>query len=253
MCTGFIKKGRDIIFGFNMDLPDGLWDYKVYPKKDMFYIGMKVNGRIYKVHGVNVQGQFANMPYMNAPERGQYRRGKEYRRLDLLVDDYISGKRDYPDILNIVQTHKTVNVPGCSMHTLFGDSKGHMLLVEPGFKAEELAGDHAVISNFPIQEKPESLVPEKYGWYGLDRFRTAGEMLRQAEEPFGLTEGMKVLEAVSQTQYAPTRVSFVYSVNTHTVRFALEREFAAAKEYRLSGSPPHVGMPPGRGNEAATR
>ena len=44
MCTGFIKKGNDVVFGFNMDLSDGLWDFKVYPKKDMFYVGFKVGG-----------------------------------------------------------------------------------------------------------------------------------------------------------------------------------------------------------------
>ena len=237
MCTGFIRRGKDVLFGFNMDLPDGLWDFGVYPKKDMFYIGIRVKGRIIRTHGVNVQGQFANMPYMNAMERGKYQRGKGYRRLDLLVNDYISGKRDYQDIANAVRTHQIVNVPNCSMHTLFGDAQGHMLLVEPGFAPKEQTGDYAVISNFPILEKPENLVPEQFGWYGMDRYRTAEEMLRRADDSFGLTEGMKILEAVSQTQYAPTRVSFVYSVNTRTVRYALERNFAEAKEYRLQQIP----------------
>ena len=76
MCTGFIKKGKDITFGFSMDLPDGLWDFKIYPKKDIFYIGIRVKGKIYKVHGVNSKGQFANMPYMNAPECRKYRKEK---------------------------------------------------------------------------------------------------------------------------------------------------------------------------------
>ena len=234
MCTGFIKKGKDVIFGFNMDLPDGLWEFKVYPKKDMFYVGIRAKGRIYKTHGVNGRGQFANMPYMNAPERGQYQRGKTYRRLDLLVDDYISGKRDYADILNTVRTHRIVNAPDCSMHTLFGDAEGHMLLVEPGFPAEERSGDHAVISNYPILGRPEDLVPEKKGWYGMDRYRTAEELLRQADDSFGLDQGMKVLESVSQSRNAPTRVSFVYSVNTHILRYALERDYTNAKEYQLT-------------------
>ena len=56
MCTGFIKKGKDITFSFSMDLPDGLWDFKIYPKKDIFYIGIRVKGTIYKVHGVNSKG-----------------------------------------------------------------------------------------------------------------------------------------------------------------------------------------------------
>jgi len=234
MCTGFIKKGKDTVFGFNMDLPDGIWDFKIYPKKDMFYVGIKVNGKVYKTHGVNVKGQFANLPYMNAPECGQFRRGRKYYRLDLLVNNYISGKTDYQDVRNITETKMIVNLPECSMHALFGDSSGHMLLVEPGFKARELNGNYAVISNFPISVKPEDLVPEKYGWYGMDRYQKAEEILAKADDSFSLTEGMNVLEAVSQTRYAPTRVSFVYSVNTHTIRYALERNYTEAKEYQLS-------------------
>ncbi len=234
MCTGFIKRGGDVVFGFNMDLSDGLWDFKVYPKKDMFCVGIKVNGKVYKTHGVNAKGQFANLPYMNAPERGAYRRGREYRRLDLLVNDYISGKLDYSEVRTVAGTKKLVNAPGCSMHTLFGDAEGHMLLAEPGFEAVELGGDYTVIGNFPILEKPEALLPENEVWYGLDRYRKAEEMLANAEEPFGLSEGMKVLEAVSQTSPAPTRVSFVYSVKTRTVRYALDRSFADAKEYQMS-------------------
>ncbi len=120
------------------------------------------------------------------------------------------------------------------MHTLFGDSRDHMLLVEPGFEPVELTGDYAVISNFPVLEKPENLLPEKSGWYGIDRYHTAEKFPFQADDSFGLAEGMKVLESVSQAQYARTRVSFVYSATTNTVRYALERNFAEAKEYQLS-------------------
>jgi len=28
MCTGFVHKGKDRICGFNMDLPDGMLDWK---------------------------------------------------------------------------------------------------------------------------------------------------------------------------------------------------------------------------------
>lgn len=234
MCTGFIKRGGDVIFGFNMDLSDGLWDFSVFPKKDAFYVGIRVNGKTYRTHGVNAGGQFANLPYMNAPERGACRRGRGYRRLDLLVNGYISGKLAYPELRAIAGTKKLVNAPGCSMHSLFGDAEGHMLLAEPGFDAVELTGDHAVISNFPILERPENLLPENEGWYGRDRWRTAEEMLAGADASFGLSEGMEVLEAVSRTQPAPTRVSFVYSVKTHTVRYALDRRFADVKEYKLS-------------------
>jgi hypothetical protein len=233
MCTGFIKKGKDIVFGFNMDLPDGLWDFQVYPEEHSFFVGMKVDGWVWKTHGVNALGNFANLPYMNAPERGQYQSGSEYQRLDLLVDGYLAGELDYAAVRRITEAKQIVNVPQCSMHSLFGDAEGRMLLVEPGFSALDLQGDFSVISNFPLQEDPKNLDPKLEGWYGRDRQRKAEELLATAGEAFDLQQAMEVLEAVSLTRNAPTRVSFAYSVNTRRLRYALERSFADAKEYQL--------------------
>lgn len=235
MCTGFIKRGSDVIFGFNMDLPEGLWSFRVCPRKDMFFVGILFNGRLFKTHGVNAAGQFANLPYMNAPACGAFRRGRGFRRLDLLVNDYIAGKLDFQDLRDVTARSSVVNAPGCSMHSLFGDAAGRMFLVEPGFPARELTGDHAVISNFPIQGEPGALRPELACWYGEDRYQKAEEMLEKAGDEFGLTEGMEILEAVSQTAPAPTRVSFVYSVKTRTLRYALERNYEETVEYQLIG------------------
>ncbi len=235
MCTGFIKKGEDIVFGYNLDLPDELWDFRVCPKKDAFYVGIKVKGRIYKTHGVSARGQFAVLPYMNAPACGPYRRGRAYRRLDLLVNDYIAGKLDYRELRRVTGEKQIVNAPGCSMHALFGDAEGHMLLVEPGLGAAELPGDFAVVGNFPIRLDPALRDPALEAWYGVDRYQKAEALLAQADKTFGLAEGMRVLEAVSLSEGAPTRVSFVYSVRTQTLRWALDRNFAEAKEYRLRG------------------
>ena len=233
MCTGFIKKGKDIIYGFNMDMPDGLWDFKIYPEKDKFYIGIKYKGRVYKTHGVNANGQFGNMPYMNALDHGKYRRGKDFHRLDLLVNDYISGKINFNTIEDLCNESTIVNVPNCSMHSLFGDNKGNILLVEPGFNALKRLGNYAVISNFPILMDPESLDPKMMGWYGIDRYNKAEEMLKKSSDSFNLDDAMKVLESVSQDDIAPTKVSFVYSVNTNTVRYVINRDFKHINEYQL--------------------
>ena len=232
MCTGFIHKGNDIIYGFNMDLPDGLWEFRVYERPDMFYIGIRGNDKVYRVHGVNGDGSFGCLPYMNAPECGPYQRGRGYRRIDLLNHDYISGG-SYGELLACAQTMKIVNLPDCSMHGLYGDAQGRMLLVEPGLGWQELAGRYAVISNFPLLMKPEDLVPERYGWYGVDRYETVRDMLEKADESFGLSEGMEVLKAVRQEKYAPTRVSFVYSVGQRRVRYALEGDFEHTRELEL--------------------
>ena len=38
MCTAFAIRGRDVICGFNLDLPDGAWTWKVHAEPDSFYV-----------------------------------------------------------------------------------------------------------------------------------------------------------------------------------------------------------------------
>lgn len=39
MCTAFIHKGADVIFGFNMDINEGAFPYDVYATEDWFGVG----------------------------------------------------------------------------------------------------------------------------------------------------------------------------------------------------------------------
>ncbi|MBQ7455477.1 MAG: hypothetical protein IJS53_03440 [Clostridia bacterium] len=222
MCTGFIYKGNDVIFGYNFDLTDGAWDFGVYPRKDMFFVGIKVNGRLYKTHGVNGNGQFGCLPYMNAPEYGAYRRGG--RRLDLLVNDYIGGKLDYDDALAAIQARPLVNAPGANLHALFGDAQGRMLLAEPGLGWREMREKYAAVTNFPLLLPSEKLNPALGGWYGVERRQTVCGLLEQAGENMGLEEAMEILRAARLTDGAPTRVSFAYSMRERAVLYALKEE-----------------------------
>ena len=233
MCTGFIHRGRDTVFGFNMDLGDGIWPYKVYTEPDGFYVGVMGQDQLYRIHGVNGNGQFANLPYMNAPELGQYAEGPDHYRIDQLVSDYIRGETTYSDVLNLVRTKKIVNLPNLSMHSLIGDADGHVLLVETGLGGKELTEKNAVISNFSLLQDPLEIRDEIRGWYGFDRYETVRSMLEEAGDDLSLSDGLKILKAAQQTQYAPTRVSFVYSVNRHTVEYVLEREWDQPQTYEL--------------------
>ena len=42
MFTAFAIRGRDVICGFNLDLPDGAWTWKVHAEPDSFYVTMTV-------------------------------------------------------------------------------------------------------------------------------------------------------------------------------------------------------------------
>ena len=79
MCTGFVYKGKDRICGFNMDLPDGVLDWKLMMDQECFYVGVHPSfqaellpagieeipdkylpcaGKYLRIHGVNRHGCF---------------------------------------------------------------------------------------------------------------------------------------------------------------------------------------------------
>ena len=221
MCTVIGKTGNDAIYGFNMDIDPAVWDYAVYAKKDMFYIGIKVGKTVYKVHGVNSKGQFAVMPYMNGEAERVMHRGGRYQRLDLLVDGYIAGKFDYAELERITAEKTLVNIPGASMHGFFADGEGHMLLAEPGVGVKRYES-FAAVTNFPTIEIPEDT---SCVFYGYDRYETAADMLSHSGDDFTVKDAFEILRETVQTGQWATRVSFVYSKNENAVYYCTNRDF----------------------------
>lgn len=223
MCTGFVKKGRDVIAGYNLDMGLGVWDYGMYIRKNMFYIGIKVGKTVYKTHGVNKNGNFANLPYMNGTPETALHRGAGYKRIDLLVNDFIAGKTSYNDILRDVRSKTIVNLPSLSMHSLISDASGHMLLVEPGSGYREIADSYAAVSNFPVISLPKNF---SLPWYGRERYNTCEEILKNSGEDFSAADGIELLRKCVQTGEWATRVSFVYSRNENAVYYTYNGDFA---------------------------
>lgn len=222
MCTAFAKKGDDLFFGYNLDLGLGVWDYKIYAKNNAFYVGIKVNGKVYKTHGVTCDGRFACLPYMNELEKGVYKRGKNHKRIDLLVDEYIGGKLDFAQLSTIAKEKQIVNVPNCSMHSLIGDKNGNILLLEAGIGTKEIAQDFALIANFSALDTPKDLSSP---FYGYDRYCAAKELLDKSKSDFSVKDGLNVLKASLQKGEWATRVSFLYSTNDNSVYYALNGDF----------------------------
>ena len=229
MCTGFIKKGNDLLFGFNLDIDPTVWNFKLFKTNDYFTIGIKVGTTLYFTHGVNKQGHFGNLPYMNAPEIGKYHRGKNDFRIDLLNDRYIKNLYSFEEVKAILQTKNLVNAPNCSMHSLIGDKEGHILLVEPGFGYQEVEENFAVITNFPLFKNVEKNNP----WFGIDRYDKATKILKASSPSFGPLDGLELLKQVKQEGPWATRVSFVYSKNEHCVYYVLNNDFNSIQKHVL--------------------
>ncbi len=255
MCTAFIHKGNDVIFGFNMDINVGAFAYDIYTSEDWFCIGTpadlnafsgasdqpgglpsfyRVSDGIRKIHGVNREGVFAsclnNMNFHKAP----FRLAEEACSLDQLTDDLISGRRPLEEVRRFAEEKElvtlptgAVEVPNPGFHSLMGDASGRILVLEPGNGYACLQGSCAAMTNFSLLNLPRDLTDETAGYYGRDRYDTAMDMLQAAGDDFSPEAALKVLKATRQTGHWATRVSFVYSCSEKTVRYCLEGDFGS--------------------------
>ncbi len=231
MCTAFVKNGASRIVGFNFDLDQSAFRYRVCKTREMFYIGICVGSTTYKTHGVNRNGNFGNLPYRNGAVPCAMRRGARVRRLDLVNQAFIAGKCSYAELLETVRDKEIVDVPGMSMHSLFSDREGHMLLVEPGSGYRECSEDHAIITNYPIIDPPADLSPV---WYGASRQQTGEDILQNSGDGFSWQDGLKLLSAVTQGEPWATRVSFVYSDRDNAVYYCLNGDFDRVQVHRFA-------------------
>lgn len=230
MCTAFIKKSKDILFAYNLDIDPQAWDYSLVKTNSLFTVAIKVEGITYYTHGVNSLGQFANLPYMNGPVSESVRpHGSQ--RLDILVDRYIKGQYRFEDIMEIVSSHIVVNNEGVSMHSLFGDKSGNMLLLEPEFGFKRFEGSYAVATNFPILPKLEDY---SNPFFGKRNYDIVEERLKEANDDFDVSDALKLLEKVSQDGQWGTRLSFVYSTNENAVYYVEERNFSNVQKHSFS-------------------
>ena len=255
MCTGFVRKGNDVIVGFNMDINIGAFEYDVYTEPDKFYIGIKnqmkvedmagipeglfrLDNNVRKAHGVNCHGCFGNMLNNMNFDKAPFCLDPAVISLDQLMDDYISGLLSFQELQAIADDKEIVNIPtgpiqipDLAFHSLVADKEGHIMILEPGNGYSIIKEKYAVLSNFPFLELPADFTQDKFGYYGKDRYDIAMEILRNSTDDFSVQEGLALLKAVKQEGNWATRVSFVYSASENAVYYALERDFEHVRKH----------------------
>lgn len=229
MCTAIAKKGNDLIYGFNLDIDPEAWHFDLVKKPGLFSVGITVGKTTYYTHGVNRDGHFGNVPYMNG-ERFEVPHGAKRERIDLMTDRYLRGKYDYADILTILRTKTLVNIPAATMHSLIGNAEGDMLIVEPGYGYKKIEEDYAVITNFPVLTE---LSDYDDPFYGKDRYDKAVSVLKNSGADFSVTDALALLDDVKVGGKWGTRISFVYSRKENAVYYCLNGDFSAISIHRF--------------------
>lgn len=266
MCTAIIRKGRDVICGFNFDITKDI-PFKVCMDERAFWIGIDtgifprllpengskpVSSRKYtdaecaylngiengirKIEGVNCHGQFAVHLGSQDNHKAPFRLAPDFCPIDSLLDDYISGKIDFNACRECAETMSITNqpmYPGISpafnLHGLLADRDGRMLLIEPGTGYAVIKEKYFVLTNFDLLEVPMHLNDQNSGYFGLDRYITASRAVRESGDSFNAGDALGVLESVRCTGDFATRCSFVYSNLENRVYYTEDGDFGHVK------------------------
>ena len=229
MCTSFvINKGKTLV-GWNLDILDMI--HRVRATDDGVYIDIydKKEGWL-PLFGANSRGDFVGMPTCHPyDERSN---PKADAPISMMLDiDLLLQKKTFEEIKSIAESSMFYSIPGVTFMSALSNAKGNVLHIIPGqgYKYYEKP-EFVVLTNF----SPFKGESEKHPWMGVDRYRTAEEMLSKATETFNVQDCFDILKACSQI-VCPTVVSMVFDATERKVYWCENRQWDRIEMKEFSG------------------
>ncbi len=258
MCTGFTRRGRDIITGFNFDVNNSGMDYCPVIEKDRVFFGMRMSPEILAmmppaarpkngirlIQGVSagghVAGQLMNLHFSKIPEIFE----PDVLATDFLTDMFVTDRfvtdryscKQLTELLEKRQVYNITEKTGTpvTLHGLFTDPEGNIVFVEPGNGYAVIREKYFTVTNFSILEHPLDMSEDQFSFYGVDRYRKSLSILKNSTDDFSAADGLNLLNAVKETGEWGTRFSFVYSKNEDTVYYCTEGDFDHVQVHNFS-------------------
>ena len=227
MCTSLAVNKKKTIIGWNLDLLD--MEYRVRPSANGVYIEINDASEGWMpLFGANARGDFVGMPTCwPSDARSDPTAGAE--NIILLDVDLLLQRKTLREIREIAEMRPVCSVPGLTFMGSLSDAEGNVLHIVPGQGVRWYEKPpYAVLTNF----SPFKGDAETHPWMGLDRYRKAEALLRDAPEDFGVEDCFAVLRAVAQT-VCPTVVSMVFDVSERTVYWCENREWNRIRKRTL--------------------
>ena len=228
MCTSIVVNRKKTIVGWNLDLLN--MEYRVRPAEEGVYIEINDSAEGWMpLFGANARGDFVGMPTC-WPFDARSDPGGDGENIILLDIDLLLQRKTLREIRELADTRPVFSVPGLTFMGALSDAEGNVLHIVPGQGSLYYERpDHAVLTNF----SPFKGEAEKHPWMGLDRYRKAEAMLRDASDDFDVQDCFAVLRAVAQ-ELCPTVVSMVFDVDERTVYWCENRDWDRVQSVKLA-------------------
>lgn len=228
MCTSIVANRNKTIIGWNLDILD--MEHKVVVEDDKVYIAIndKTEGWM-PLFGANSNGDFVAMPTCWPFDARSNPVSPDCNNIIMLDIDLLLGRKTFEEVRSIAENQPIYSVFGNTFMAQLSDAGGNVLQIIPGQGYKYIAKpDYAVLTNF----SPLKGDSEMHPWMGLDRYKTAVDMLEAADDDFDVRDCFRILRAVSQT-VCPTVVSMVFDVEEKTVYWCENREWDKVSKTKI--------------------
>lgn len=227
MCTSVVVNKNKTIVGWNLDILD--YEYRVRVTNGGVYIEINDASEGWlPLFGANRSGGFVGMPTCwPFDDRSEPKRDD----LDIihLNIDYLLQKSKLIDIKNSLESQPVYSVPGVAFMSALSDKDGNVLHIVPGQGHLYYSRpEYKILTNF----SPFKQNNEPHPWMGWDRYQTAENMLKQAEDDYDVSDCFDILKACSQT-ICPTVLSMVFDVTLNTVHWCENRDWDEIQTHKF--------------------
>lgn len=229
MCTSFVKKTGDNFY-IAMNFDNNGMSYSIQTgKKDWFIVSITVNKVKYPSFGVHKSGIFFNNLFVDANEKGKYKRGKGVVHTSRFLSDIINEKACADNLEEYLEQTEIVNVPDFSTHNMICGTKGDVWIIEPG-----RGNIHHTLKNgeFKIMTNASLIDSMKNGEeVSCKRYITGKKLLSNGED-FNLDRAFEILDAVKQTETEwKTEFSMVYDKSAWTIYYCENQDFTNIQKF----------------------
>ena len=219
MCTSIVVNKRKTLVGWNLDILN--MTSRVRPSDEGVYIEIDDPKEGWMpLFGAKSRGDFAGMPTC-WPFDARSDPAGDGENIIMLDIDLLLQKKTLEEIRIIADRSPVFSIPGVTFMAALSDAEGNVLHIVPGQGCRYYGRPaYAIMTNF----SPFKGDSERHPWMGLDRYRTAESMLKNAGADFDVGDCFAVLRAVAQ-EVCPTVVSMVYDVREREVSWCENRDW----------------------------
>ena len=228
MCTSIVINRKKTVVGFNLDILN--MEHRVRPTDEGVYIEINdtKEGWI-PLFGANNRGDFVAMPTCWPFDSRSNPVSETCRNIIMLDIDLLLKKKTLAEIKEIVKNEMIYSIPGVTFMSALSNKNGDVLHIVPGQGSEYYEKpEYKIMTNF----SPYKQDKEKHDWMGWDRYNKAEEMIKNANDDFGVKDCFEILKTVSQT-VCPTVASMVFDVRDNVVYWCEDRKWEEIKKKSL--------------------